>query len=84
MFDQVNFNEDPALPDLRAWYCSSPRLFLQRNGMNFQEGGSLLQGERTHAVSPATTSRWGKPVETEHLDGSTSSRQHQVNLRLPA
>jgi len=42
MFDQVNFNEDPALPDLRAWYCSSPRLFLQRNGMNFQEGGGLL------------------------------------------
>lgn len=48
MLDQVNFQEDPALANLGTGYLTSPRFLLQRDRMNLQEGGSLLQGERLH------------------------------------
>jgi hypothetical protein len=35
--EQVNFNEDPAATDLRAWNFASPGFVLERYRMNLEE-----------------------------------------------
>ncbi|MFP6557363.1 hypothetical protein WJ542_03330 [Paraburkholderia sp. B3] len=52
MFDQVNFEKNPALADLGTRNRPGFRLFQQRDWMNLQELGGLLQGERLHASTP--------------------------------
>jgi len=51
VFCKVNFDEDPALPDLGPRYFPAARFLLQRDRMNMQKLGSLLQVERFHTRS---------------------------------
>jgi hypothetical protein len=49
VFDEVNVDEHPALPDLGPGYLPGAGLLLQRYRMDVQEGGGSLQIERVHA-----------------------------------
>ena len=51
MLDQVNFDEDPAAPDLRAWNFACACLFLKRYRMNLEQASCFLQGEGAHDVT---------------------------------
>ena len=48
IFDQVKFEKNPTLSNLGAGDFSGACLFLQRNWMNLEEIGGLLQGECLH------------------------------------
>jgi hypothetical protein len=49
VFDQVNVDEYPALPDLRAGDLSGAGLLLQRHRVNVQECSGGLEVKRVHA-----------------------------------
>jgi hypothetical protein len=49
VFDQVNVDEHPTLPDLGAWNLAGAGFLLQRHRVNVQKRGSGLQIERVHA-----------------------------------
>ena len=66
MFDQVNFDKDPALANLGTGYFTRTRLFLQRDGMNFEQFGGLLKGERIHgAISRSKPSRTNRRLTSK-------------------
>ena len=48
MREQVNFHEDPAAPDLRAWNLARASLLLERYRMNLEQASCFLQGEGAH------------------------------------
>lgn len=50
VLDQVNFQKDPTLADLRPRDFAGPCFLLQRDRVNQEIGGSFLQGERSHGV----------------------------------
>ncbi len=48
MLHQVNIDKDPTFPDLGAGDFSEACFLGQGDGMNLEESGSFLQGERSH------------------------------------
>ena len=54
VFDQVNFEKDPSLADLRPRNFTRSRLLLKSDGVNLQIVSGLLQGECAHGYVLAT------------------------------
>jgi len=46
VFEQVNLDKDPTLADLRARDFSGAGFLLQRDGVDIEQTGRRLQGER--------------------------------------
>jgi hypothetical protein len=55
VLEQVNFDEDPALADLGPRNLAAPRLVLKRHGVDLEQPGGLLQGERVHRITSTST-----------------------------
>ncbi|MFZ5502273.1 MAG: hypothetical protein ACOY3V_01855 [Pseudomonadota bacterium] len=50
MLDQVKLDEHPALADFGAGNFACARLLLQRDRMNLEQVGGLLQSEGVHGA----------------------------------
>jgi hypothetical protein len=87
MLDQVNFEKNPALTDFGAGYLAGTRLLLQRDRVNLQEGGSLLQGEGIHGLTPGTSPASSIILATPNkpdLPGDMLQIiEHEMNYILP-
>jgi len=68
VLDEVNFQKDPALADLGPRHDARVGLLQQRDRVDLQEVGSLLQGEGTHGViSRNRPSRPGLAVRARYV-----------------